>query len=356
MKNILITGGGGFIGSHICLNLLEQDYNIYVADSFVNSSKKVFDYIREILQKKNNFDNTRLHIYEGDIRDELFLKNLFMDALKSGNTLDGVIHCAGLKAVRESIKKPLIYWDVNVNGSINLLKVMDQNECRTILFSSSATVYGKSNKIPFKESATLDPINPYGETKVAVERILDNLYESSNKKWNVGYLRYFNPIGADHSGLIGENPSGKPENIFPLICQVAAGLRNKLFIYGNDWPTTDGTCQRDYIHIVDLAQAHKKAIEYLLDSNSCNLILNVGKGKSNSVLDLIKTFEKVNKIKINYEFTDRRDGDIAKSLADTNKILKILNWKPKKTIEDMCIDGWRWQNKILIKRKKNLTV
>ena len=224
---------------------------------------------------------------------------------------------------------------------------MDQNNCRTILFSSSATVYGKSNEIPFKESAFLNPVNPYGATKVAVEKILDNLSESSIYSWRVGYLRYFNPIGAHPSGLIGENPSGNPENIFPYICQVAAGLRDKLFIFGNDWPTSDGTCHRDYLHIVDLATAHKKAIEYLFNNNYLKLILNVGTGKSTSVLELVKAFERVNRININYEFTSRRDGDISNSLANTDEMLKILNWKPKKTIEEMCRDGWKWQKNVL---------
>ena len=343
MKNILITGGAGFIGSHICLTLLEEDYNIYIIDNFLNSSKKVFDSIKKIIKRKADFDHNRLNIFDGDIRNEIFLNKVFEEASKNGKSIDGVIHCAGLKAVKESIYDPLSYWDTNVHGSINLLKAMNKNQCRTILFSSSATVYGKSNEIPFNEYSSLNPLNPYGETKLTVERILENLFESLIEKWKVGYLRYFNPIGAHHSGLIGETYYGEPQNIFPLICQVAAGIRDKIYIYGNDWPTKDGTCHRDYIHIMDLSVAHKKAIDYLFESKSSKLILNVGTGKSKSVLDLITIFEKVNKIKVNYEFADRRDGDIALSIADTNKILKTLNWKPEKTIEDMCKDGWRWQ-------------
>ena len=343
MKNILITGGAGFVGSHICLNLLQDNYNIYLVDNFSNSSGKVFDSLKKIIKNGNNFDENRLNIIEGDIRDEEFLKEVFAYAKKNTKSIDSVIHCAGLKAVKESINDPLSYWDTNVCGSINLLKVMDKFECRTILFSSSATVYGKSAEIPFKETATLNPINPYGETKLTVERILENLIDSSGSKWNIGYLRYFNPIGAHQSGLIGENPTGDPENIFPLICQVASGIKEKLYIYGKDWPTEDGTCRRDFIHIVDLADAHKKAIEYLIETNESKLILNVGTGRSNSILDLINTFENVNQIKIKYEFADRRNGDIAESLADTNKISKVLNWKPRKTLEDMCRDGWRWQ-------------
>jgi len=342
MKNILITGGTGFIGSHICLTLLEDNYNVYIVDNFSNSSRKVFDSLKQIMINEGNFNENSLNIFEGDIRDEEFLNEVFVNARKNDQSINSVIHCAGLKSVKESISNPLSYWDTNVCGSINLLKVMDKNQCRKILFSSSATVYGKSKNMPFKETATLNPVNPYGETKLTVERILENLFDSFSN-WNVGYLRYFNPIGAHHSGLIGENPNGEPENIFPLICQVASGLKEKLYIYGNDWPTEDGTCRRDFIHIVDLAVAHKKAIEYLIEGNESKLILNIGTGKSNSVLDLINTFEKVNKIKIHYDFADRRDGDIAESLSDTNKTFKTLNWKPQKKIEDMCRDGWRWQ-------------
>lgn len=344
MNNILITGGAGFIGSHICTILLQENYNIYIVDNFSNSSKKVFDSIKQIIQCVKNFDDKRLNIFDGDIRDEKFLNEVFLNSKKNNQPIDSVIHCAGLKAVKDSILNPLKYWDTNVCGSINLLKVMEKNQCSTILFSSSATVYGNSDNIPFKETAKLCPINPYGETKLTIELVLEDLFESDNYNWNVGFLRYFNPIGAHHSGLIGENSTMEPENIFPRICQVALGLKEKLYIYGNDWPTEDGTCCRDYIHIVDLAMAHKKAIEYLLDNTSSKLILNIGTGKSKSILDLINTFEQVNNIKINYEFAERREGDIAESLADTNKAFKILNWEPQKTIEDMCRDGWRWQN------------
>ena len=231
MKNILITGGAGFIGSHICLTLLQDNYNIFVVDNFLNSSRKVFDSLKQIMQNEDNFDENRLNIMEGDIRNEKFLNQVFAYAKKNKMSIDGVIHCAGLKAVKESIYDPLSYWDTNVCGSINLLKVMNKNQCRTILFSSSATVYGKSDKIPLKETATLNPINPYGETKLTVERILENLFDSLSSRWNIGYLRYFNPIGAHQSGLIGENPTGEPENIFPLICQVASGLKEKLYIW-----------------------------------------------------------------------------------------------------------------------------
>ena len=347
MKNILITGGAGFFGSHTCLNFLEKGFNIYIADSFINSSKKVFARLKEILDITGYYDQNKINIFVGDIRDNNFLENIFLEASKKNEAIDGVIHFAGLKAVAESTFNPIMYWDVNVNGSINLLKVMQKNNCKTILFSSSATVYGNSNEVPFKESHLLKPFNPYGYTKFTIEKILNNIFDSDNQAWRICNLRYFNPIGAHPSGLIGEKPNCNPQNIFPTILQVAAGLRNKLFIYGNDWPTPDGTCRRDYIHVFDLAQAHMKAMEFILKENSCNLTLNVGTGKSISILELIKTFENVNNIKINFEFAKRREGDIANSFADTSKLIKKLNWIPKKNLEDMCKDGWKWQKTLL---------
>ena len=347
LKNILITGGAGFIGSHTCLKFLEGGFNIYIADSFINSSKKVFERIKKITDIYGFHDQKNINIFEGDIRDNKFLENIFLEASKKNEAIDGVIHFAGLKAVAESTFKPIKYWDVNVNGSINLLKVMQKNNCKTILFSSSATVYGTSNEIPFKESHLLKPINPYGHTKATIEKILNNIFDSESQSWRICKLRYFNPIGAHPSGLIGEEPNSNPQNIFPIILKVAAGLKNKLFIYGNDWPTPDGTCRRDYIHVSDLAEAHMKAMEYISKENNCNLTLNVGTGESISVLELIKTFEKVNKIKINFEFENRRDGDVAISFADTSELIKKLNWRPEKSLEDMCKDGWRWQKSLI---------
>ncbi len=343
MKNILVTGGTGFIGSHTCISLLENGHNVTIVDSLINSSKSVIKRIKKVLKLSNNFDEKKLNFYIGDIRNISFLGDVFLDCKNKKIPIDGVIHFAGLKAVGESMLNPLIYWDVNVNGSINLLRVMEENNCKTILFSSSATVYGDSKNIPFKESAPINPNNTYGHTKATVENILRNIFDSNSSGWKVGCLRYFNPIGSHPSGFIGESPNGKPENIFPYICQVASGLRDKLYIFGNDWPTSDGTCYRDYIHIVDLAEVHKIAINYLFKQETVNLTLNVGNGKPYSVLELIKTFEKVNNININYEFTDRRVGDIAISYADTTKMFNLLKWKPSKSLEDMCKDGWIWQ-------------
>ncbi len=351
MKNILITGGTGYIGSHTCLNFLEEGFNLTIIDSLINSSKAVFKGIKEILEFSNNYDENKINFYKGDIRNTAFLKEVFLEAKRKNNPIDGVIHFAGLKSVRESTINPIQYWDVNVNGSINLFKIMEENNCRTILFSSSATVYGDSQEIPFKESAQIKPFNTYGFTKSAVENILNNIFNSDSSRWRICHLRYFNPIGSHPSGLIGENPKNKPENIFPYICQVASGLRNKLYVFGNDWPTPDGTCLRDYIHVLDLAEIHKKTLEFLFNKKNSNLTLNVGKGHPYSVLELINAFERVNRIKIDYEFTSRRDGDIAISYADTSKIYSLLNWKPLRSIEDMCKDGWNWQKKLVSVQK-----
>tara|TARA_B100000989_G_scaffold297111_1_gene281957 strand:- start:6826 stop:7884 length:1059 start_codon:yes stop_codon:yes gene_type:complete len=352
MKNILITGGMGFIGSHTCLDFLEEGFNITIIDSLKNSSKNVLKGLKEILELSNNYDQNKISFHEGDIRNTAFLQEVFFEAKKKNNPIDGVIHFAGLKAVKESILDPILYWDVNVNGSINLFKIMEENNCKTILFSSSATVYGDSQEIPFKESALIKPFNTYGYTKAAVENILKNIFNANSSSWRIGSLRYFNPIGSHPSGLIGENPNHKPENIFPYICQVASGLKDKLYVFGNDWPTPDGTCYRDYIHVVDLAEIHKKTLKYLVNKKSANLTLNVGNGKSHSVLELINTFERVNNIKINYEFSSRRVGDIAISYADTSKMYNLLRWKPSKSVEDMCIDGWNWHKKLVKSKKK----
>lgn len=346
MKNILITGGTGFIGSHTCLTLLEDGYNITIVDSLINSSKEVLIRLRDILELSKKFDEKKINFYKGDIRNASFLRDVFLDSKKKKKPIDCVIHFAGLKAVRESTLNPLLYWDVNVRGSINLLNIMQENDCKTILFSSSATVYGDSKNVPFKESSPINPSNTYGHTKATVENILRNIFNSDSSKWRVGSLRYFNPIGSHPSGLIGENARGVPENIFPYICQVASGIREKLYVFGDDWPTFDGTGYRDYIHVVDLAEVHKITLKYLFERDSANLILNVGKGKPYSVLELIQTFERVNNININYEFSSRRNGDIAVSFADTSKMFNLLKWKPLKTLEDMCKDGWNWQKKL----------
>ena len=263
--------------------------------------------------------------------------------MNKGYPINGVIHFAGLKSVEESIKEPLIYWDNNVCGTLILLKVMQLFHCETIVFSSSATVYGNSEKSPLKESFKIKALNPYGQTKATIEQILDDLFRSSKNNLKVANLRYFNPIGAHSSGFIGEEPLNKPNNLFPYICYVAAGKYKKLNIYGNDWPTSDGTCIRDYIHVMDLAEAHTCAIKYLLCRDPLILNLNVGTGIGTSVLQLVETFIEVNKCDVPYQFTNRRKGDVAQLIADNQKAISILNWSPKKNLKDMCRDGWRWR-------------
>ena len=338
MHRILVTGGCGFIGSHTCLALLERNYEVWVVDSLVNSSCLVLERIKKLSNKSKN-----LKFFKGDLRDINFLRDIFQSAINNDIPISGVIHFAGLKSVSESIDKTTKYWDVNVNGTINLIRVMEENECRTIVFSSSATIYGVKDDTPIKESFDIESINPYGTTKIVIEKLLKDLYLSSPDEWRISSLRYFNPIGAHVSGLIGEDPLGIPNNIFPLIMQVGMRRINKLQIYGNDWDTVDGTGVRDYIHVLDLADGHILAMEYLFNSNPQIINLNLGTGTGTSVLELIDTFKRVNNVSIPYEFTDRRRGDYATVIADNSKISKVLNWKPKRDLSEMCIDGWRWQ-------------
>lgn len=279
----------------------------------------------------------------GDIRDYKFLKKLFFESKLNGKPIEAVIHFAGLKAVEESVENPLLYWDVNVGGSINLLRVMDEFRCRTIVFSSSATIYAPKTDELLKEDSDIAPLNPYGQTKAAIEQILSDLFQHTDQQWRIANLRYFNPIGAHQSGEIGESPLGKPNNLFPYISQVAVGARDILNIFGNDWPTPDGTGIRDYIHVMDLAEAHHAALEYLLDNESILTNLNIGTGKGTSVLELINTFINVNDCKVPYTFCNRRLGDVPVSVANNELAIKTLNWHPKRSLEDICRDGWKWQ-------------
>ena len=340
--NILVTGGSGFIGSHTCLNLLEKGYFLTILDSNINSSYKSILRFSKIL--KGGKDLFKNFIFEkGDIRDELFLKNVFTNATKQNKKIDAVIHFAGLKAVAESVINPIKYWENNVVGTLNLLKEMKLHNCKNIVFSSSATVYGNSSPTPFFESYSIDPTNPYGNTKATIEYMLEDFYRSSKEFLRVGILRYFNPIGAHDSGLLGEDPNGIPNNLFPYICKVAQKKYNHLSIFGNDWPTKDGTCVRDYIHIMDLADAHSCTLEYLIKENPQIVKLNIGSGSGTSVLELVQKFIEVNKFDVPYKFCDRRKGDVSTIVASNEKAISLLNWYPKKNLEDMCRDGWKWQ-------------
>lgn len=342
MKTILITGGAGFIGSHSSLQLLELGFKVIVLDSFVNSSPKLFERIRDFLASKEQGKENNLEIVEGDIRNEYILDHIFEKSLKDNSKIDAVIHFAGLKSVPESFLKEKEYWEVNVEGSKNLLKVMHKYNCKSLVFSSSAAVYSAEHTENIHENAKLLPSSPYGKTKLAVENLINDLFINS-KDWNVISLRYFNPIGAHPLKILGECPKGKPSNIFPYLLQVANGQREFLEVYGNDWNTVDGTTVRDYIHISDLVEGHSKALNFVLENNRNNLLyLNLGQGKGTSILELIKTFEKATGCTIPYKFTNSRIGDVAVRIASNKLAFKVLNWKPKKDVFKMCIDGWQW--------------
>lgn len=328
---ILITGGTGYIGSHTCVELLGQDREIVVIDNFSNSSPVCADRVREITGKD-------FPLIECDIRDKAKLREVF-----SAYKIDSVIHFAGLKAVGESCSKPLEYYENNIGGTIRLLEVMREFDVKIIVFSSSATVYGSENTVPFNEEMKVGgTTNPYGTTKLFIEQILKDLC-SSDPTWSVSLLRYFNPIGAHESGKIGEAPNGIPNNLMPYIAQVAVGKRERLNVFGNDYDTPDGTGVRDYIHVVDLAKGHLAAINRAEKVKGCE-VFNLGTGKGVSVLELVNAFIKATGVNIPYVIAPRRDGDVAYSYANPTKANTVLNWHCEKTAEDACRDTWRWQS------------
>ena len=343
MNTVLATGGLGFIGSHTCISLLENNYNIYIIDSLINSSKENFIAIQKICQLFNVPSKGRITFLEGDILDKYFLVNTFQKAKLERNPIKAVIHFAGLKSVNESIEDPISYWETNVYGTINLLRVMKEYGCKKLVFSSSATVYKPFTRKIFNEKSELGPINPYGSSKLAVENLLRDLVRDKSHDWKIINLRYFNPVGAHPSGLIGESPKGKPNNLFPILLKVASGEYKTLSIFGKDWPTHDGTCIRDFIHIVDLAEAHIAALKYITDSPPTLINLNIGTGRGHSVLEVVETFKKVNKCQLKYSFVSRREGDAASLVADNTLALSTLNWSPKRSLKDMCRDAWRWK-------------
>ena len=329
--SILVTGGAGYIGSHTCIELLNAGYEIVVVDNFYNSKRESLNRIAELSGKEFAF-------YECDIRDAEGMDKIF-----KSEKIDAVIHFAGLKAVGESCQKPVEYYDNNIGGTLTLCDVMRKNGCKKIVFSSSATVYGSNNVSPLKETMqTGGTTNPYGTTKYMIEIILSDLYKS-DEEWAISLLRYFNPIGAHKSGRIGEDPNGIPNNLMPFITQVAIGKRECLSVFGDDYDTHDGTGVRDYIHVVDLALGHIKALEKVLGGTGLD-IYNLGTGTGYSVLDVVKAFEKASGVKVNYKIVDRRPGDIATCYSDPSKALEELGWKAERGIEEMCEDSWRWQS------------
>lgn len=329
--SILVTGGAGFIGSHTVVELLAAGKEVVIADNFINSKPVVLDRIRQISGKDFKF-------YNVDLCDKTALEVVF-----ASEKIDSAIHFAGLKAVGESVSIPLRYYQNNLISTLNLCELMAKYNCKNIVFSSSATVYGKPASVPIKEDFPNSATNPYGETKLMIEHILKDLYRADSE-WNTAILRYFNPIGAHESGLIGEDPSGIPNNLMPYITQVSIGKRECLSVYGNDYATHDGTGVRDYIHVVDLARAHLAALNWL--SNKPGLdIFNIGTGHGYSVLDIVKAYEKATGKKINYKIAPRRPGDIDECYADPTKAREVLGWEAKLGIDEMCRDAANWQEK-----------
>ena len=328
METILVTGGAGYIGSHTCVELLNSGYDVVVFDNLYNASKESLRRVEKITGKKVKF-------YEAYLRDKAAMEKIFAE-----NKIDAVIHFAGLKAVGESVQKPLMYYDNNISGTLVLLEVMGKAGCKKIVFSSSATVYGDPERLPIDEECRLSVTNPYGSTKLMLENIMRDLYVADNT-WNIILLRYFNPVGAHESGLIGENPRGIPNNLTPYIAQVAGGKLKEINVFGNDYPTPDGTGVRDYIHVVDLAKGHIAALDKVRTSGVH--VYNLGTGNGYSVLDVIHAFEKACGKKLPYKICPRRAGDIASCYARADKALKELGWKAELGIEEMCASLWKWQ-------------
>ena len=329
--NILLAGGAGYIGSHTCIELISAGHTVVIADNLCNSKKEAVKRVEKIVGQEIPF-------YEINVCDHDSLRKVF-----SENKIDAVIHFAGLKAVGESCEKPLMYYRNNLDSTLTLLEVMKEFGCHNFVFSSSATVYGIPETVPLVETMPTSCTNPYGWTKLMTEQILQDVTKT-DPELSVVLLRYFNPIGAHESGTIGENPNGIPNNLMPYITQVAVGKLKELGVFGNDYPTPDGTGVRDYIHVVDLAKGHVKAIDYA-DAHKGTEIFHLGTGVGYSVLDIVKTFSKVNNVEIPYQIKPRRAGDIAECYADPTKAKEVLGWTAEKTLEDMCRDSWNWQKK-----------
>ena len=330
--NVLVTGGSGYIGSHTCVELLNEGYGVVVIDNLCNSNPKSLDRVRALTGKD-------LKCYEGDVRDEALLRKSFAE-----NEIGCVIHFAGLKAGGVSVAQPWRYYDNNLNSTLVLTKVMEEVGCKKIIFSSSATVYSGDNEMPLREtSKTGNCTNPYGWTKYMTEQILSGM-ATADKEWSIVLLRYFNPIGAHKSGRIGEDPRGIPNNLMPYITQVAIGRREFLSVYGNDYDTHDGTGVRAYIHVVDLARGHVAAVRYASKNDGCE-VFNLGTGTGYSVLDMVKAFNEANGLELPYKIVDRRPGDLATCYADPAKSAEVLGWKAERGLQEMCRDSWNWQSK-----------
>lgn len=341
-QRILITGGAGFIGSHTCLVLLEAGRQLVVLDNFSNSSRES---LRRVVDLVGGDAAKRLVLVEGDIRNPSDLNRAFT-ALGKTVKIEAVVHFAGLKAVADSVAAPLHYWDVNVAGTLQLLAAMQSHGCRTLVFSSSATVYGMPEQVPIPESAPVSPINPYGHTKAAVEQLLADLQASgaqNGEHWRIACLRYFNPVGAHPSGRIGEDPLGVPNNLFPMVGQVAVGHRKVLQVFGDDWPTADGTGERDFIHVMDLAEGHLASLDYIFGMNAGLLTLNLGSGQGHTVMQVVEAYAQASGREIPCQVVERRSGDAARSVADPSAAKRRLGWCCRRSLIEMCRDSWFWQ-------------
>ncbi|HAS8223505.1 TPA: UDP-glucose 4-epimerase GalE [Vibrio vulnificus] len=328
--NILVTGGSGYIGSHTCIQMIEAGMTPIILDNLYNSKLLVLDRIEQVTGVRPTF-------YQGDIRDSEILQHVFAQ-----HDIQGVIHFAGLKAVGESVEKPLMYYDNNVSGTLNLVREMDKAGVKSLIFSSSATVYGDPASVPIREDFPTSATNPYGRSKLMVEECLTDFHKA-NPDWSITLLRYFNPVGAHESGLLGEDPQGIPNNLLPFVAQVAVGRREKLGVFGDDYPTPDGTGVRDYIHIIDLADGHLAALNKVGQQAGLH-IFNLGTGQGNSVLEMVAAFEKAAQRPIPYEIKPRRAGDIAECWADPAYAEQVLGWKATRSLETMVVDTWRWQS------------
>ncbi|EGR8991882.1 UDP-glucose 4-epimerase GalE [Vibrio vulnificus] len=328
--NILVTGGSGYIGSHTCIQMIEAGMTPIILDNLYNSKLLVLDRIEQVTGVRPTF-------YQGDIRDSEILRHVFAQ-----HDIQGVIHFAGLKAVGESVEKPLMYYDNNVSGTLNLVREMDKAGVKSLIFSSSATVYGDPASVPIREDFPTSATNPYGRSKLMVEECLTDFHKA-NPDWSITLLRYFNPVGAHESGLLGEDPQGIPNNLLPFVAQVAVGRREKLGVFGDDYPTPDGTGVRDYIHVIDLADGHLAALNKVGQQAGLH-IFNLGTGQGNSVLEMVAAFEKAAQRPIPYEIKPRRAGDIAECWADPAYAEQVLGWKATRSLETMVVDTWRWQS------------
>jgi UDP-glucose 4-epimerase len=328
-NTVLVTGGAGYIGSHACVSLIEAGYEVVVLDNLCNGSAQAIERVGRIT-------GTTPVLVQGDVRDRACLDRIFSD-----HAINAVMHFAGLKAVGESVAKPLEYYENNVAGALVLLAAMEQAGVRTLVFSSSATVYGDPASVPIREDFPLSATNPYGRSKLMVEEILAD-WHSANPTWGICRLRYFNPVGAHLSGLIGEDPQGEPDNLMPFVAQVAVGRRDKLYVFGDDYPTPDGTGIRDYIHVMDLVEGHVATLDHVLQQRSM-LTINLGTGNGVSVLDMVGAFEQASGRSVPYEIVNRRPGDVAQCWADAALARELLGWQASRTLEQMCEDAWRWQ-------------